>query len=31
MKKTGEIEIGERLISFERTEMNHDKVASSKQ
>ena len=25
MKKTGEIEIGERIISFERAETNHDK------
>ena len=30
MNKTSEIEIGEQIISFERAETNHDKVASPK-
>ena len=31
MNKTGESETGERIISFERAETNHDKVALPKQ
>ena len=31
MNKTGETEIGERIICFDRAETNHDKVASPKQ